>query len=136
VLVSLLRPQEFIATLCPLSILNVCAAVAVAGLVFELVSGKQRVPWTPQLPWLGAFVVWGFLVTSRPLGLEGIPIAWDFVGLSTIFMLVVAFSARTLPRLRAIAAVLVACAGEQRVRPPLRKETVCHGSRGAAAILR
>jgi hypothetical protein len=109
VFVSLLRPQEFIAALRPLSILNLCAAVAIAGLVFELASGKQRAPWIPQLPWLAAFVVWCFLVTSRPLGLgEGVPVAWDSVGLSTIFMLVVAFAARTLPRFRAIAAVLVA----------------------------
>jgi hypothetical protein len=108
VLVSLLRPQEFIAALRPLSILNLFAAVAVAGLAFELASGKQRPPWTPQLPWLGAFVVWCFLVTSRPLGLQGITVAWDSVGLSTIFVLIVAFSARTLSRFRAIAAVLVA----------------------------
>jgi hypothetical protein len=108
VFVSLVRPQEFIAALRPLSILNLCAAVAAAGLVLELAFGKQRPPWTPQLPWLGAFVLWCFLVTTRPLGLEGISVAWEFVGLSTIFMLVVAFSARSLPRFRAIAAVLVA----------------------------
>lgn len=108
VFVSLLRPQEFIPALRPLSILNLCAAVAAAGLVFELAMGKQRPPWTPQLPWLAAFLLWCFLVTLRPLGLEGFSIAWDFVGLSTIFMLVVAFSARTFPRFRAIALMLVA----------------------------
>lgn len=107
VFVSLLRPQEFVPALRSFSILNVCAAIAAAGLVFELALGKERPPWTPQLPWLGAFLVWCFLVTARWLGLEGLSVAWEFVGLSTIFMLVVAFSARTLPRFRAIAAVLV-----------------------------
>jgi hypothetical protein len=107
VFVSLLRPQEFIEALRPLSILNLCAAIAAIGLVFELGSGKHRAPWTPQLPWLAAFVAWCFLVTVRPLGPEGITVAWDFVGLSTIFMLVVAFSARTLTRYRAVAAVFV-----------------------------
>src|SRR5581483_1726379 len=107
VFVALLRPQEFIPALQPLSILNLCAAVAAAGLVFELAMGRERPPWTPQLPWLGAFLVWCFFVTVRPLGLAGLSVAWEFVGLSTIFMLVVAFSARTFPRFRAIAAVLV-----------------------------
>jgi hypothetical protein len=108
VFVSLLRPQEFIPALRPLSILNLCAAVAVLGLAFELTLGKQRPPWTPQLPWLAAFVAWSFLVTVRWVGSQGLSIVWESVGLSTIFMLVVAFSARTLPRFRAIAAMLVA----------------------------
>jgi len=108
VFVSLLRPQEFIAALRPLSILNLCAALAAAGLLVELASGKKRAPSTPQLPWLAAFVVWCFLVTAKPLGVDGFSVVWDFVGLSTIFMLVVAFSARTLARFGAIAAVLVA----------------------------
>lgn len=107
VFVSLLRPQEFVPALRSFSILNICAAIAAAGLVFELALGKDRPPWTPQLPWLGAFVVWCFLVTARRMGFEGISVAWEFVGLSTIFMLVVAFSARTFPRFRAIAGLLV-----------------------------
>jgi hypothetical protein len=107
VFVSLLRPQEFIAALRPLSILNLCAAIAAAGLVLELVQGKQRPLSTPQLPWLAAFVLWCFLATARRLGTEGLTVTWDFVGLSTIFMLVVAFSARTWGRFRAVAALLI-----------------------------
>ena len=48
-----------------------------------------------------------FLATVRRLGLEGLSIAWEFVGLSAIFMLVVAFAARSLARWRALAAALV-----------------------------
>lgn len=107
VFVSLLRPQEFIEALRPLSILNLCAAIAAIGLVFELAMGKQRPPSTPQLPWLAAFVVWCLLVTARRAGVAGLTVAWDFVGLSTIFMLVVAFSARTFGRFRALAAMLI-----------------------------
>lgn len=107
VFVSLVRPQEFIPALRPLSILNLCAAIAIAGLIFELAFGKQRPPWTPQLPWLGAFLVWCLLVTTVRAGSEGLTVAWDFVGLSTIFMLLVAFGARTWGRFRAVAAMLV-----------------------------
>lgn len=107
VFVSLLRPQEFVPALQPLSILNLCAAIAAAGLVLELALGKQRPPSTPQLPWLGAFVVWCLAVTAVRAGSAGFTVAWDFVGLSTIFMLLVAFAARTWARYRALAAMLI-----------------------------
>jgi O-antigen ligase len=107
VFVSLLRPQEFIAALRPLSLLNLCATIAVVGLAFELALGKQRAPSTPQLPWLAAFILWGLLVTVPRTGTEGLTATWDHVGLSTIFMLLVAFSARTWGRLRSVSAMLL-----------------------------
>jgi hypothetical protein len=60
------------------------------------------------VPWLVAFVAWCFLVTVRRLGLAGFAVAWGSVGLSTVFMLVVALAARSLARWRAMAALLVA----------------------------
>jgi hypothetical protein len=108
VFVLLVRPQEFVPSLQSLSLLNACAALALLGIGVELTTGKQPVPWTPQLPWLAAFVGWCFLVTVRRLGLEGLSVAWEYVGLSAVFMLVIAFAARTATRWRVIAALLVA----------------------------
>ena len=107
VVVLLARPQEYIPALQSLSLLNVTAALAVAGIVAETALGKQRAPWTPQLPWLAAFLGWCFVATCRRLGLEGLSITWEFVGLSAIFMLVVALAARTVARWRMLAAALV-----------------------------
>jgi hypothetical protein len=108
VVALLVRPQEFVPALQSFSVLNLLGVLAMIGVAFELALGKQRLPWSPQLPWLGAFVVWCFLVTVRRVGLEGVEVAWGFVGLSTIFMLVVLSAAGSLRRLRVLAATLVA----------------------------
>jgi hypothetical protein len=108
VFVLLVRPQEFVPALEAVPLLNVATALAALGIGVELALGKQPAPWTPQLPWLAAFVGWCFLVTVRRLGLAGLDVSWDFVGLSAIIMLVVAFSARSTARWKALAALLVA----------------------------
>jgi hypothetical protein len=107
VFVLLVRPQEFVPALHHFGLLNAIVALAALGIVTELALGRQRVPWTPQLPWLLGFVVWCFLVTVRRLGREGLEIAWEFVGLSAIFMLVVAFAACTAGRWRGLAGAIV-----------------------------
>ncbi len=107
VFVLLVRPQEFLPSLQSLGLLNACAAVAMAGIGLELALGKRAPPWTPQLPWLVAFVAWCFVVTVRRLGFEGLSVAWEFVGLSAVIMIVVAFAAGSMPRWRALAALLV-----------------------------
>ncbi len=108
VVVLLVRPQEFIPALQSLSLLDAVAALAVIGIAVELALGKEKAPWTPQFPWLAAFVAWCFLATSARLGLEGLSVAWEFVGLSAIFMLVIASALRTMAQWRALAATLIA----------------------------
>jgi general stress protein CsbA len=110
VVVLLVRPQEFIPALQSLSVLNAVAALAALGIALELALGKKSSLWTPQLPWLAGFVGWCFLVTVRRLGREGLVVAWEFVGLSAVFMVVVAFAIRTTAHWRAIAASLVVVA--------------------------
>lgn len=108
VLVVLVRPQEFVPALQSFPLLGSVCAFAALGIACDLSLGKQRVTSTPQLPWLGAFVTWCFVVTVGRLGLDGFGVAWDFVGLSAVFMLLVAYTAATLSRWRALAALLVA----------------------------
>jgi hypothetical protein len=108
VIVLLVRPQEFIPALQSVSVLNAFAALAALGIALELALGKQSSLWTPQLPWLAGFVGWCFLVTVRRLGREGLIVAWEFVGLSAVFMLVVTFAIRKAAHWRAAAATLIA----------------------------
>ncbi len=108
VFVLLVRPQEFVPALQSIGLLNVCAAVAALGIGVELAVDRRAPSFSPQMPWLLAFVGWCFLVTLTRLGLVGLSVAWEYVGLSAVFMLVIALAARTMPRWRAIAALLVA----------------------------
>jgi hypothetical protein len=108
VVVLLVRPQEFTPALQSFSLLNLVSALAALGVLAEVALAWQRPPWTPQLPWLAGLVAWCFLVTARRVGVSGLPTAWGFIGLSTIFMVVVLSAAGTLPRLRVLAALLVA----------------------------
>jgi O-antigen ligase len=108
VFVLLVRPQEFVPSLQSVSLLNVCAGVAMLGIFVELALSKEAWPISPQLPWLGAFVAWCFLVTVGRLGVVGVSAAWEEVGLSAVILLVIAFAAGSMPRWRAMAALLVA----------------------------
>jgi len=108
IFVLLVRPQEFLPALQSLSLLDAVTALTALGILVELALGAGGLPWTPQLPWLGGFVAWCFFVTVRRLGVDGLHVAWDFVGLSAIFMVVISCSARTMGRWRSLAAALVA----------------------------
>jgi hypothetical protein len=123
VFVLLVRPQEFVPALQSFSLLNACAVLAAAGIAAELVGGKNGVLarpglgwgvlrnlWTPQVPWLGAFVLWCFAVTVARVGSAGFTDAWDTVGLSAIIAIVVASAARTLASFRHLAMLLVTIA--------------------------
>jgi len=127
VFVVLVRPQEFVPFLQSFSLLNALTAAALLGICIEIAMGRHSPPWTPQLPWLAAFVAWCFLVTVRQLGVaSGLSEAWAFVGLSAIFMVVVASGARTMARCRVLAALLVtvsiviACTCIHQSRQPLQ----------------
>ena len=108
VFVLLVRPQEFVPSLQSFSLLNAVTAITAIGVLAELALGTQRPPWTPQVPWLSAFIAWCFLVTVRRLGLAGLTVAWEAVGLSAIFMMTVVAAAGTFARWRTIALALVA----------------------------
>ena len=111
VFVVLVRPQEFVPALQSLSLLNVVSGFAAIGVAVEQALGDYQAPWSPQFSWLAAFVAWCLVVTERRLGLEGIGVAWESVGLSAIFMLLVAFSVATVARWKALAATLVVIGG-------------------------
>jgi hypothetical protein len=108
VFVLLVRPQEFVPALQTFSLLNAVTAITAVGVFVEVGLGKQRAPWTPQVPWLAAFLAWCFLVTVRRLGLAGLTVTWEAVGLSAVFMMAVVGAAGTFARWRTVAGALVA----------------------------
>jgi hypothetical protein len=110
VFVLLVRPQEFVPSLSSVSVLPLVTALAALGIAAEVAFGKERAPVTPQLPWLVGFLGWCFLVTVRRLGAEGLLVAWEAVGLSAVFMVVVIAAAGSFARFRVLALSLVAIA--------------------------
>lgn len=103
------RPEEVFPQLQMLSLPNLTAAIALAGIAYEAVSSRQRVPVTPQLPFVVAFFLWAMVATSLNIGpRDGIQTTWSTVGASGIFMVVIALAMRSYSRLRALAVLVVA----------------------------
>ena len=69
VIVLVIRPQEIWPSLEALHILDVLTGLVVLGLLVEVAYGKQKQLYSPQLPFLAAFVVTGYFVTAAALGL-------------------------------------------------------------------
>lgn len=110
VFVLFIRPQEFIPALQSLSLLNVATGLALLGIVIEVATGKLKSLKSPQLPFLAAFLVWCVIATLVKAGSAAVMDMKATVGFSTIFMLVVMYSARSFERFRAMAMLLLAIA--------------------------
>ncbi len=110
ILVLVIRPQEiwpFLAVLRPLDVLTVLAAV---GVVYEYLLARNEDPYSPQLPFLGAFLAISYVATLVNLGPAGLAIATTRATIGTIFMLVVMYGARSAFRLRVVMGLLAALA--------------------------
>lgn len=103
------RPEEVFPPLQVLSLPNLTAAIALAGIAYEVFSSRQRVPVTPQLPFVVAFFFWAMAATSLKIGVhDGVQTTWSTVGASGIFMAVIALATRSYARLRALAVLVIA----------------------------
>jgi hypothetical protein len=109
VLVLVIRPHEIWPWLEVFHLLDVLTALAVIGLLVEVALGKQKRLYSPQLPFLGAFVATCYFVTALNLGASrAMTLGNNYAAIPAIFMLVTMYGARTLPRLRAmLSAVLL-----------------------------
>lgn len=103
------RPQEFVHELAALSLINLATGMAALGIAYELVTGKQKSVWSPQLPWLLAFVAWSFVATAKNLGVSaGVASVTEAVAYALVFMLVTMYAARSFARYRAMAILVIA----------------------------
>jgi hypothetical protein len=100
------RPQEIWQSLNDYRLLDVLTGLAALGVVLDYARGKQRDAYSPQLPFLGAFVASAVFTSIRTLGHEGLGKA-TLVTILAVFMLVVMYGVRTLPRLRSFTVLLV-----------------------------
>jgi O-antigen ligase len=103
------RPQEFVRSLEALSLLNVTTAIAAIGIAFEFATGPRKTAWSPQLPWLLAFIAWCFVSTIKNLGVtDGIHEVNESAGYALVFMMITMYATSTFARYRAMAVLLVA----------------------------
>jgi O-antigen ligase len=103
------RPEEAFPPLQVLRLPISTAAIALAGIAYEAMSSRRRVPVTPQLPFVAAFVLWAIVATSLNIGPRAaVEATWGTLGASAIFMAVVALAMRSYARLRALAVLVVA----------------------------
>jgi len=106
VITIFIRPQEFVPGLASLGLLNLTTGLAIVGIAIEFGSGKTKSAWTPQLPYLAMFAMWCFACTLIKVGSGEISHTVQTVLFSTIFMLTIAYAARTFERLIVMATVL------------------------------
>jgi len=101
VFVLVIRPQEVWPVLGVLRLLDVFTGLCVLGVLVEMALGRQKPLYTPQLPWLGLFVLTCYFITALNLGAgRGLEIGTNRALIPAIFMLAVMYGARTLERLK------------------------------------
>lgn len=108
ILVLVIRPQEIWPAIGVLRLLDVFTGLSVIGVVVEMALGRQKPLYSPQLPWVGLFVVTSYLITGLNLGVgRGLELGTNRALIPSIFMLAVMYGARTFERLKGVMWLLV-----------------------------
>jgi len=111
VLTLIIRPQEIWPFLNVFRLLDVFTGLAVLGVAFEFATGKQKQPWSPQLPFLAALTLIGYACTVKVMGRPGLTTVFQRMVITGLFMLAIMYGARTFARLRALLVLLVVIMG-------------------------
>lgn len=107
VFVIIVRPQEFVPALENVGLLNIATGIAGVGIVIEIAMGKLKRLGSPQLIWVFLFLAWCYVTVIATAGLGELDATNHTILFSTIFMMVVMLSCRTIKRLRAMSMLLV-----------------------------
>jgi len=108
VFVLVIRPQEIWPVLGVLRLLDVFTGLCVVGVLVEIALGHQKKLYTPQLPWVGLFVLSCYFITALNLGVgRGLELGTNRALIPSIFMLAVMYGARTLERLKGVVWLLL-----------------------------
>jgi hypothetical protein len=110
VFVLIFRPQEIWPFLEDFRLLDVLTGLAAIGVAWDFATEKAKNAYSPQLPFLGAFVASSYFSSLLLLGREGLGLATTRSAIATAAMLVVMYGTRSLVRLRALMALLVVLA--------------------------
>ena len=107
--VLIIRPQEIWPFLADLRLLDLFTALSALGVLIDFGRREQRDPYSPQLPFVVAFVFSCYFSTGLVLGREAVALGNGLLAL--VFMCVVMYGARTFQRLRALLVLLLILAG-------------------------
>ena len=103
VIVLVIRPQEIWPSLDALHLLDVLTGLVVLGLVVEVAIGKQKHLYSPQLPFVAAFVATSYFVTALALGSSrAITLGNKYAAIPAIFMVAIMYGSSEMRRLRAM----------------------------------
>lgn len=109
VLVLIIRPQEIWPVLNLFRLLDVFTVIAGLGVVIDFSTGKQKNAYSPQLPFLAAFIVSCFASTAVMVGRPALTIVFNRAIVPALGMLVVMYGSRSFPRMRTLLIGLIAC---------------------------
>jgi hypothetical protein len=102
-----IRPQEFIPGLESVGLLNIAVGLAVLGIIIEFATGKIKTAWSPQIPFLIAFLGWCAFTTAIKVGIDVVLEMKTSLGFATIFMVIVMYAGRSFASFRGLAILLV-----------------------------
>ncbi|HEY2512077.1 MAG TPA: O-antigen ligase family protein [Polyangiaceae bacterium] len=103
-----IRPQEFLPFLQGLSIVNVATGLALLGVFLDVGSGRVKSLYTPQIPFIVAFVLWCMVTLAAKVGVSTIFDFREQLGFSVIFFLLIAYAVGSrFERFRVMAWLLV-----------------------------
>src|SRR5687767_6046265 len=91
VFLLIVRPQEIWPSLAAFRLLDVFTVLAAFGVFYEFLLARWEDPYSPQLPWLVAFLVISYVATMVNVGVPGLAIATTRATIGAIFMLVVMY---------------------------------------------
>jgi O-Antigen ligase len=103
VLVLVIRPQEIWPALGVLHLLDVFTALVVVGLVVDIALGRAKPLYSPQLPFVGLFVLSCYFISALNLGVgKGLELGTNRALIPSIFMIAVMYGARSIGRLKGV----------------------------------
>jgi hypothetical protein len=105
---TFLRPQELYLWLSPYEVMNVLAAVALAGTILNLVIGDRPRPPVVQLLLVIGLLIWAPLTLVLALRwFGGALIAWDRLSINAFVFLLIVLNVSTLRRVAALRVALI-----------------------------
>ena len=111
VILIFIRPQEFLPFLQGLSVVNVATGIALLGVFLDVGSGRLKSLYTPQIPFVVAFVLWCMFTLAVKVGVGSILEVVGQLGFSVIFFLLITYGIGSrFERFRVMGVLLLAIA--------------------------
>ena len=110
IIVLVFRPQEIWPFLNAFRLLDVFTALAAIGVGIDFALRKLRHAYSPQLPFLVAFILCAYFTSGLFAGRQGITLATTRAVIAAVFMLAVTYGSRTPTRLHWLIGLIIGLA--------------------------